>query len=190
MTKLDWEHIKTGDQEAYSEAYVFYYRKLYNYGRKFTDNEALLEDVIQEVLMDLWRRRERLSSIEFPHTYILTAFRYTLLRRLKQHASMLGPASIPETAYEFGAEYLLIKKETEERLKQRLEAALQQLTARQREAIFLRFYENLSYDEVAGILGISTKATYKIVARALQQLKQGMGLPMATLLLLLRNINC
>jgi RNA polymerase sigma factor (sigma-70 family) len=67
-----------------------------------------------------------------------------------------------------------------------LQQALNTLTPRQREAIFLRFYEELSYEEIAGVLDISTKATYKIVARALLQLKRSLSIPMVSLLLLLR----
>ena len=189
MTKLDWEHIEKGDKEAYSKAYIFYYKRLYNYGRKFTDNEVLLEDTIQEILMDLWRNKERLSSIEFPHTYLFTAFRYALFKKLKQQTMTLGPAAIPEIEPEFGADHLIILNESDAALKQRLQTAIQNLTPRQREAIFLRFYENLSYEEVADALDISTKATYKIVARALLQLKQGLALPMLSLLLLLRTMD-
>ncbi|MEJ7830747.1 MAG: sigma factor-like helix-turn-helix DNA-binding protein, partial [Segetibacter sp.] len=52
--------------------------------------------------------------------------------------------------------------------------ALKALTPHQREAIFLRFYQTLSYEEVAETLNISVKATYKIIARSLSALKESM----------------
>ncbi len=71
-------------------------------------------------------------------------------------------------------------------VQQRLQAALDKLTARQREAIFLRFYEGLSYEEVAAVLKITVKATYKIMARSLTALKETLTLSLAALLVLLR----
>ena len=52
-----------------------------------------------------------------------------------------------------------------------LNKALENLTQRQKEAIFLKFYESMSYEEIAGVLNISTKATYKLVARAISELR-------------------
>jgi len=88
---------------------------------------------------------------------------------------------------EFGIEHLIIGREEQVTLRQQLHQSIQELTGRQREAIFLRFYEGLSYEEVAGVLGISVKATYKIMARALLRLKTRLSLPILTILLLLRN---
>lgn len=44
-----WLRIGEGDQQAYALVYRFYYKRFYNYGRKFTDNESLIEDVIQKI---------------------------------------------------------------------------------------------------------------------------------------------
>jgi RNA polymerase sigma factor (sigma-70 family) len=187
LSNPDWLHIEQGDKEAYSQAYIFYHKKLYNYGRKFTENEALLEDAVQEVLMDLWKNKERLSSISFPHTYLFSSFRFILFKKIKQESGIKAYTGISGTEPEFGADHLMIRNETDAALKQQLQQALNTLTPRQREAIFLRFYEELSYEEIAGVLDISTKATYKIVARALLQLKRSLSIPMVSLLLLLRS---
>jgi RNA polymerase sigma factor (sigma-70 family) len=89
---------------------------------------------------------------------------------------------------DFGIDQLLIRQDIEAGVRQRLEQAIKTLTGRQREAIFLRFYEGLSYEEVAEVMGISVKATYKIMSRALLQLKQTLSLPVLTILLLLRDL--
>jgi RNA polymerase sigma factor (sigma-70 family) len=182
-----WLHISQGNKVAYSELYVFYYKIFFNYGRKFTDDISLLEDALQECLMDIWSRREKLVSIQTPHTYLFSAFRYTLFRKIRQSArlkvyNLSGPAD-PQ----FGIEHIIIKKEEESELNLKLQQAIRELTSRQREAIFLRFYEGLSYEEVAEVLGISVKATYKIMARALLQLKETLSIPLLSILLLLRD---
>ena len=50
-------------------------------------------------------------------------------------------------------------------------SVIKKLTPRQREAIFFKFYENMSYEEISNILGITTKATYKLIARAITELR-------------------
>ncbi|MNE93296.1 RNA polymerase sigma factor [compost metagenome] len=49
------------------------------------------------------------------------------------------------------------------------------LTNRQREAIFLRFYEDLSYEEIAELLEMNLGGTYKLIYRALDRLRDQLG---------------
>lgn len=189
MEKEVWAQIRDGDQAAYAELYVFYYKKLYNYGRKFTGDIALLEDALQEALLAIWTGRARLEKVHTPHTYLFNSFRYILFRKIG-HARRFRPHTEANAGEpEFGVEQIIIRQDMETAVKQRLTTAIQGLTGRQREAIFLRFYEGLSYEEVAEVLGISVKATYKIMSRALLQLKDNVSLPLLTVLLLLRNLS-
>ena len=170
-----WIRISQDDQEAYASVYRFYFRRFYNYGRKFTDDEPLLEDAVQEVLLTIWDKRAALSSIEFAGTYFYTTFRYILFHTLKQKKQGLtGGMTIAEP--EFSIDHFIMARETGQEMKEKLERSLATLTARQREAIFLRFYEGLSYEEVASVLQITTKATYKIMARALAELREHLAL--------------
>ena len=168
-----WLRISNDDREAYSRLYTFYYSRFYNYGRKFTAEETLIEDSIQEVLLEIWRKRKEISSIEFPATYFYASFRHLLFRRLKSEKN-LAKVELFDDEPVFSIDHIIIARETDDEVKAKLTEALTSLTPRQREAIFLRFYEELSYEEVAKVLDISVKATYKIIARALLHLKQQM----------------
>lgn len=171
MTNPLFQHIIEGNIEAYSGLYKEYYKKFYNYGKKFTDNKELIEDSIQEVFLDLWNRKEKLSHVESPNYYLYSSFRYTLLKKIKQRDKIvLGEAENDEHA--FSAESIIIDKELNEEMRGKLNEAIKSLTGRQVEAVFLRFYEGLSYPEVAAMLNISVKATYKIVARSISALKE------------------
>lgn len=171
-----------GDKVAYSRAYIFFYKRLYNYGRKMTDDIPLIEDAIQEVLMDIWKNREKLPAVHAVTAYYYSSFRYIVLRKLKRQRRSLRLQSTEE--FEFPVDHFIVSRETDADFKEQLHAALEKLTPRQREAIFLRFYENFSYEEVSVVLEISVKATYKIMARALRQLKEGLTLPVFALVFL------
>lgn len=166
-----WARIGNNDQEAYAAVFRFYYRRFFNYGRKFSGDEPLVEDAVQETLLLIWDRRHTLISIGNPATYFYTAFRHLLFQKIKQ-ARQVVLGSPAEEEPDFSVEHFIIARETSAALNEQLKQALGTLTPRQREAIFLRFYEDLSYDEVAAVLNITTKATYKIMARALAQLKE------------------
>jgi len=64
LEKEVWTRVGSGDQDAYGQLYVFYYRRLYNYGRKMTADIALLEDALQETLVSVWTGRERLHMVQ------------------------------------------------------------------------------------------------------------------------------
>ena len=177
-----------GDREAYSEAYLELYNRFYNYGSLLSSDVAAVEDSIQEVLLVLWTSRENLSSISNPEGYYYTLFRRALFKRLKNVANLVA---IEQGEWEpaFSVDAIIIKKEAGQALQQKMKAAVDSLTSRQREAIYLRFYEGLSYEEVAATLGISIKGTYKIIARALQSLKDKISIPLISLLFLLRELS-
>ncbi|MBO9566028.1 MAG: RNA polymerase sigma factor [Niastella sp.] len=183
---IAWKNIAVGDKKAYSTLYLQLYERFYNYGVKFTADAAVVEDTVQEVLLSIWYDRQQLGDLSNPEAYFFAAFRNNLFRKLNTLARQL-PVEMGESEPEFARDAILINEEIDTELRQRLQKAIDTLTPRQREAIFLRFYEGLAYDEVATALGITTKATYKIMARALLELKGKMSLPIIILLALLRN---
>ena len=72
---------------------------------------------------------------------------------------------------------LLINKEERTKLMNRIEKMLQCLTPRQREAIYLRYMQELSYEEIAEMLHITEKGSRKLVSRAMIELKNVKLLP-------------
>ena len=63
------------------------------------------------------------------------------------------------------------------------------LPARQKEAIFLKFFDNLSYEEIAGVMGIEQTSAYKIIYKALDNLQRRLMVDFLTVLLLLAGMN-
>jgi RNA polymerase sigma factor (sigma-70 family) len=187
MNKETLIKIIEGDQSAYSALYIEYFKKFYNYGKKFTPDVSLIEDVIQEVFLDFWAKKEKLLNVENYQTYFFSSFKYTLLKKIKQaYKTDYGNTNHSEPQGDFLIDQVMINKELSFKLQQKLQKALNALTAHQREAIFLRFYEKLSYEEVAAVLNITVKATYKIMARSLTVLRDSMQLSVTALMVLLR----
>jgi RNA polymerase sigma factor (sigma-70 family) len=132
----------------------------------------------------LWKDREKLINIRSPHSYIFYSFRNYILKEKRK----LQEVAFQKEEQEFGIDNFIIHKETTSHLNNQLNQALKSLTPRQREAIFLRFYEALSFEEVAQIMNISIKATYKLVARSLLKLKDLLNHPVLLIIALLLEI--
>jgi RNA polymerase sigma factor (sigma-70 family) len=180
-------HNIIGDPVVYAQWYKVYFKKCYNYGRKFTADIGLIEDSIQEVFLDIWKKKEKLPKIESINGYLFASFRYILLKKIKQASHTTATGSFLEEP-DFHIEQKIMAEEENKELQQKLQAAINNLTPRQKEAIFLRFYEGLSYEEVAVILNITVKATYKIMARSLLNLKEQYSNSTYILLIGLANI--
>ena len=176
MDKKLLQYITGGDRLAYEQFYKDYFRIFYNYGRKFTSDTLLIEDSIQEVFLDIWRKRGRLSTVASPHAYFLTSFRYTLVRKIEQAAKTIQTNDFDESF-----SFMLEPAEYCREDGKKLQTALRFLTSRQKEAVFLRFYEELPYEEVAAVMNITVKACYKIIARSLASLKENLSLVTAAI---------
>lgn len=160
--------------EDYRSLYSRYYKKLYNYGRKFTTDITLIEDSIQDIFLDYWKRKD--SPPEAIGSYLFAAFRYSLFKKInreRRHIALSDETPEPD----FSVAHFISQRDAAPEMEQKIQAALRQLTSRQREALFLRFYEGLSYEEIATIMNISVKASYKLMARSLLQLKNTLTLP-------------
>jgi len=169
------------EQENYRSLYTRFYKKLYNYGYKFTADITLIEDSIQDIFLAYWKRKDTHLAPDAIGSYLFSAFRYSLFRKITRERR-LSALTTAEEEPDFSTDHFIIHRETTREMQQQVQAALRQLTGRQREALFLRFYEGLSYEEIAVVLNISVKASYKLMARSLLQLKNGLSLPVWLLL--------
>ena len=181
-----WEACKAGNKNAYSVIYSTWYLRLFNYGKKFTADEQLIEDSIQEIFTRFWFQKQKLSSVNELQGYLLVSFRNQLLKSVQKSKSTKYTGTEFDTQsfeLELSVDQVMINADHMYEQKVNLKQALEKLTSHQKEAIFLKFYENLSYDEIANVFGISTKATYKLVERAVTALRQAYKLKLASSLL-------
>ncbi|MGV3503614.1 MAG: RNA polymerase sigma factor [Adhaeribacter sp.] len=173
-----WRAFKGGDRRAFSHIYRSHIQPLYNYGMKVAEEAELVEDCIQELFIYLWKTRENLGDTDSIKFYLFKALRRRIVtsqeesvRQSKKKVS----ASESQDAAEYSHEQFLVSRQLEEEQQQQLQLSLNALTKRQREAITLRFYDNLSFQEVAEVMSLNIKSTYNLVSKALDALKEKSG---------------
>ena len=179
-----WSSFKQGNWDAYASLYNNYYGPLNNYGYKFTSNSKLIEDAIHDLFVRLWITRSNLGDPASVKNYLYKSLRNTLIRKIKTEEKYTGidtedyPSGF-EVSYNSQADLAIEEKEFSGKVKN----IINSLPPRQKEIINLRFYEGLSYDEIADIMGIGINSAYKLLYKALENLQQTLG-PSALLCLL------
>lgn len=186
-----WNALLSGDEEALAVLYDTYFEMLYEYGMRLHHDAHLIKDCIQDLFLKLWTNRRNLSTDLSPKPYLLVALRSTLYNQLRPRKFgkliAFNQQEHDFTAH-FSAESAYIRQESGQAQTQRLLQALEQLSARQKEILYLRFFEELEYEQIAAIMQISVKGAYKLNARALQRMQEILQLPVITLVLLLSQL--
>lgn len=165
-----------GDEQAFTAIFEKYHRTLYNYGSKLSTNSSLVEDAVQDVFIDVWRLRhnltEHVTSVKF---YLYRALRRRIHLALDKFPSMeeiseLDDEDMPTN--HIHSEAVLIEVESTSLRAQRIQELLAQLPERQLEALTLRYFDDFSIEEIAGIMSVNDKSVRNFIYKALTSLRQ------------------
>lgn len=159
------------DRQLLSDIFRKYYSGLYNYGLKISGFKDITKDAIQDLFIQLWNSRKNLTSIKDLRAYLFRSLRNNLLRDLKAIGKISTLEENNDQWIEFSHEDLLILKEKGSELGKTVSISLNKLPTRQKEIIFLRFYNDLSYKEIAQVLDISYKTVKNHTYQALNSLR-------------------
>ncbi|WGQ10134.1 sigma-70 family RNA polymerase sigma factor [Pedobacter gandavensis] len=186
-----WQSFKAGNADAFEYLYRNYASGLYNYGSKFSTDKDLIKECIQDLFVGIWTRRASLGNPEHLKNYLYKSFRHLIFKkafRLQNFETYDETNDNYAFQVSLNVEEAMIDGEHRVNVSAQLNLAMAKLTARQREAVFLRFYEQLSYEEIAEVMDISVKASYKIMARALGFMKENLSKEDLMLLYLLLHL--
>ena len=183
-----WEAFKSGNEAAFARIYHTLVQDLYNYGLNITADPELVEDCIQDLFIYIWDAKENLGRTDNIKFYLFTALKRRILVKTgeKQKKDLLLKTSpLSSEKPDLPGETMFLSSQQEQEQSERLEKALLALTPRQREAIYLRFYDKLSYAQIASIMSLTIQSTYSLIARAMEGLREQMHLALIYLFLLL-----
>ena len=174
--RLLWTRFRDGDEEAFASIYDRYVVSLYHYGERLCADHTLIEDSIHDLFVDLSRHRKtapELSSLKF---YLFKGFKNRLIKNI-QKKNKLAHARIDdgfefEMVFSFESELIAAQISEEQRIM--LYRAIDRLSPRQKEALTLRFFDALSYPEIASLMTLPVKSVYMLIYRAIDWLKHNL----------------
>jgi RNA polymerase sigma factor (sigma-70 family) len=172
-----WAKFRNGDDEALSLIYAQISKRLYLYGLKFTSNQSIIEDSIQDLFCDLIRNRSNLGTTDNIRFYLMKSFNRKLQRQLQKEMKYNLKENDEEYVFDitYSIEHDIINGESSDQKKTSLNKALQFLTPRQKEAVYLKFTEELEYDEISEIMNMSVESCRNLIYKAIKSLKDSLG---------------
>lgn len=171
-----WLCMAGGDRNAFLTIYQNHYQALFCYGFSITTDRELTKDCIQELFLEIWKTRSTLKKdVSNVRSYLFTWLRrkisYALSRLAKAKSFVLmQDATLTQTCYED----LLVAFQQSEEKKEQLRDALKKITKKQLEIIRLKFFENLSYAEIAAKTSLAPRTVYNLIYEAIRHLRENM----------------
>jgi len=175
--KVLWNSIRKGNNLAFTTLYKKYVNQLFNYGMHISFDRDLVLDCLQELFAGIWIRREGLVELNHVNYYLFKSFRNLVVQKLSKKKKMIFGIDFSKTIKEFDSswEENLISDQTKEQKLKQLNSAINCLTGRQREAVLLKYFNELSYQQTSSIMGISLESTHNLISKAIQCLRKQMG---------------
>ncbi len=169
--------LKKGNRDAFEMLFHRYYEDLYRYGIKFCGNKHMVEDQIQNLYLKIWMRKKRLGDVKGIKTYLWTALRRELITAMKKRDKRRKPHQIKydNDSFSLPVEDIIIKKEQERFKKTELKKVIDTLSPRQKEILYLRFYEGMSYDEIEDIMSVNYQVARNYLSQCLKTIKDNIN---------------
>lgn len=171
-----WLKFLSGNDKVFDQIYEYWFPKLMTYGLQITTDQYLVQDTVQQIFIEFWQKRKKLKKIEKFKNYLFKSFRNKLIKQLSTERNDV-PLNISahenyDQLVEAPFESFLIQHQIDQHLQQKIKAAYQQLTPRQKEAVYFRFYENMSYLEISNTMDFKdAKYARTLIYRAIEKLR-------------------
>lgn len=169
-----WKQFKAGDKLALDVIFKRYYPLLHNYGNKLTQNTSLTEDCLQDFFLYIYEHRQNLKDLDSIKPYLFKAFRNRLLKYLKANTNLISLEEVEKNGLpiEFSIEEIMIEQENTQLQNKQILHILHQLTNKQRELIYLKYYNNLTIKEIAEVVDISYQGVLNGLSKTMKKLKK------------------
>lgn len=171
-----FELLRKGNKDALAALFSRFYDNLLHYGCRITQQEHLVEECIQELFLYIFESHNRLGDVKYVKAYLYRSLHRRILQILNKERHRSGELiEDPEAAEHLFSEEDFFPQEAS--LRQSLKAALNSLPSQQREAIYLRYYNNLSTKEIAEVMGVANQTVLNTLYLALKKIRNHLSLP-------------
>ena len=168
-----------GDGSAFTTLYDRYERRAYNLCYRITGSRDDAADATQETFVNVLERLPHLTGRELQFgPYLLRAARHASYDAIARRRRAAPAAEIPDSAVPVASADSDLERPERGALleahQEQIRAANRALPPRQREALALRELEELSYDEIAEIMGMNRNSVAQLLSRARIALRDGL----------------
>lgn len=164
--------IKSDKTEAFDTLYYRHFAQLARYAYKKLQNNDLTEEIVQDVFVELWKKRDTLETEGQIQALLYAILRNKILHELR--ARMIQNKHIEAyTRGRLNDEHTLNAESLDEDgAHKKMIGAIKRLSPQCQQAFTLSRYEHLSYKEIAARMNISVNTVEKHISKALMILRQ------------------
>ena len=170
-----WQSYLSGDDDALIFIYNNYVDRLLRFGLQFAPRE-MVKDSIQDLFLNLKNRRKKRTLVQRLTPYLYKAIYRIIKSKLERHKNLItsdGLDQIKQWNIHVSEEINLIRQEHRLEQSKHLQNSMNELSEKQRQAVLLFYYEGLTHQEIADIMGLRNKSSVrKLIYRALDSLKR------------------
>ena len=158
-------------QLAYTEIIKRYSITLFDFGIRFCQDEEIVKDCIQQLFLDLWNKSFDITERDTLKSYLFKAVRNRVIREKAKWQKNSVLTTVYEFMLEFGIESRIIALDSDLELAQKVKKLLNALPPRQREIIYLRFYEGLDIGQISNVMDINRQSAHNLLQKAYENIR-------------------
>lgn len=179
-----WTRFLAGEESAFQLLMTTYYGSLFRYGTRFSKDREFIKDCIQDLFLYLWERRASLRTEIVLKPYLMASLRRYMHRHIPDAnlSEEFSDDKVQRFDFEFSVEETFIRQETTFNRSQHMQSLLQTLPRRQKEVIYLKFFQELEREQIAEVMDIAPQTVSNLLQLALRHLRQYWKLELLTLL--------
>lgn len=163
--------VAAGDEHAYRELFHRHWNNVYSVALVLTKSVELAEDMVQDIFLKIWQKREHFTEVERFEDYLFIMARNHIYTELKKKAR---DDQFKQQVYQYfdsginNAEIQLLTKETQVQINK----AIAQLTPQQQLVYRMSREQGLSHEEIAEKLNISRNTVRNHIVQSLKQIRE------------------
>jgi RNA polymerase sigma factor (sigma-70 family) len=165
------KRLQKGDQDALFSIMHLYYNDLFRYALKFTADPQLTKELVNQFFIHVWDNKEKFFAAETIKPYIIVSFKRFLFAHYKKNQKNKMVEHSENDLNEQPYETYIISLEKQDNVRNALSQALNKLPKRQKQLVQLRFYEQLTYEEIANKTSLTIRTIYNKLHEALKRLR-------------------
>ena len=171
-----WKEMKGGNEFAFREIFDNYSNLLFQYGTTISKDRELVKDCIQELFITIWANRSSIGIARSIRYYLLFSLRRLLLKKIRagRNFSSITAFTNLDLTVEVDVD-TIVRKETHIHNTLLISSAVDALPERQKEIIFLKFYQELKYEEIEKIMNLNNQVVRNTLYKALNSLRRQLG---------------
>ena len=171
-----WKEMKEGNEFAFREIFETYSNLLFQYGITITQDRELVKDCMQELFISVWTNRNTIGMARSIKYYLFFSLRRLILKKISKTRKFFSLPSFNNVDLIVEAQdQAILKKEINIKYRLIISGALETLPARQKEIIFLKFYQELKNEEIEKIMNLNNQVVRNTLCKALNSLRKTLG---------------